>query len=241
MIEVVEATESTNADLARRLGAGEHVPEGYWLRALRQNAGRGRRGREWVSPEGNLACSTVVALRANDPAVHTLAFVAALAVHDVVAGELPPRTGEDRPGCILKWPNDVLVNGAKISGVLLERCGDHVVAGIGINVRTAPVVPGRATISLHAAGGAGDAAAVLERLAASFAARLAQWRTQGLATVLADWQRRASPPGTPMLVALDEDGALAGAYAGLDPDGALRLRLADGTLRVIHAGDVSLV
>lgn len=240
MIEIVEETASTNADLAQRLGAGEHVPEGYWLRAIRQNAGRGRRGRDWFSPEGNLTCSTVVNLRASDPPIHSLAFVAALAVHDVVAEALDPHpAGVDH--CILKWPNDVLVNGAKISGVLLERCGDDVVTGIGINVCSAPDLSDRPTTSLQAAGAACEAAAVLDRLAARFAARLTQWRTEGLAMVLADWQRSASPVGTPLLVTLDEEGALPGQFAGLDPDGALRLRLADGSLRVVHAGDVSLV
>lgn len=248
MIETVAETESTNADLVRRLDAREHVPEGYWLRAVRQTAGRGRRGREWVASEGNLTCSTVVNLRAGDPSVHSLAFVAALAVHDVIAGELAALDAalEERSlpveaRCILKWPNDVLVDGAKISGVLLERAGDHVVAGIGINVTSAPQVPGKQTLALRALGSSVDVETVLERLSARFASRLIQWRGDGLGTVLADWQRRASPLGTPLLVMLDEEGTVAGAFAGLEPDGALRLRLADGSLRVIHAGDVSLV
>ena len=252
MIEVVEETASTNADLAQRLRAGEHVPEDHWLRALRQTAGRGRRGREWVSPEGNLACSTVVEVRVSDPPVHTLAFVAGLAVFDAVEATLEfggPASGDfvDRlpadasPRCLLKWPNDLLVDGAKIAGILLERVGEHVVIGAGINVSGAPDVPGRVTTSLRAAGSDADAAAVLNRLASRFAARLAQWRSQGLAEVLADWQGRATPPGTPLLVTLDDEGALTGTFAGLATDGALRLRLADGSLRVVHAGDVSLV
>lgn len=240
MIEVVEETASTNADLARRLGAGEHFGEGDWLRAVRQTSGRGRRGREWSAPEGNLSCSTVVGLRAGDPQVPTLAFVAALAVFDAVAQELAP-SGAGGARCLLKWPNDVLVDGAKIAGILLERLGDHVVVGIGVNIAAAPEVPGRATTSLRAAGGAGDAVTVLDRLAGRFAARLEQWRAEGLAGVLADWQRRATPMGTPLTVTFDDEGTVAGAFAGLDPDGALRLRLADGSLRVVYAGDVSLV
>lgn len=236
MIETVAQTDSTNAELVRRLDAGEHVPEGHWLRAIRQSAGRGRRGREWFAPEGNLTCSTIVNLRASDPPVHSLAFVAALAVHDVVAAELGSAAQ-----AVLKWPNDVLVEGAKICGVLLERVRNHVVAGIGINVESAPEVPGRETTSLRNTGGTSRAEAVLEHLAASFSDRLAKWRQEGLAATLAEWQSRASPVGTPMLVTLDEEGTLAGAFAGLDPEGALRLRLADGSLRVVHAGDVSLV
>lgn len=254
LIEVVEETASTNADLVRRLGAGEPIPEGYWLQAIRQNAGRGRRGREWVSREGNLTCSTVVNLHAGDPAVHTLAFVAALAVHDVVAEELarrqanPSGQGSDQSRqaaseerVVLKWPNDVLINGAKVCGILLERVGDHVVAGIGINIAYAPEVAGRVTTSLRAAGSGMEARAALEGLAARFSIRLTQWRFEGLPAILGEWQRRASAIGRPLLVMLDEEGMLAGAFAGLDPDGALRLRLADGTLRVIYAGDVSLV
>lgn len=236
MIEVVAETQSTNADLVRRLGAGEYVPEGYWLRALRQTAGRGRRGNEWIAADGNLACSTVVNLHGEHAPVHTLAFVAALAVHDVVVADLG-----SADGCLLKWPNDVLVGGAKICGVLLERVGDHVVAGIGINVESAPELPSRITTSLRATGSTSDAAAVIAHLAAHFSARLMQWRVEGLDVVLADWQRRASPLGTPLMVTLDEEETVRGAFAGLDPDGALRLRLAGGTLRVIHAGDVSLV
>ncbi|TDW68381.1 BirA family biotin operon repressor/biotin-[acetyl-CoA-carboxylase] ligase [Novosphingobium sp. PhB55] len=237
MIEVVEETASTNADLVRRLGAGEGLAEGFWLRAVRQSAGRGRRGREWSSPEGNLYASTVVALRADDPWVHTLAFVAALSVHDLMLSQLGG--GAD---CQLKWPNDVLVGGAKICGILLERRGDHVIVGIGVNVVTAPELADRATTSVHKANpdNHSDAHTVLGDLADRFAARLAQWRMEGLASTLADWTRHAHPPGTPLLVTLDEEGLLPGAFAGLDPDGALRLRLADGSLRVVHAGDVSL-
>lgn len=236
MIEVVEETASTNADLSRRLGAGEGLAEGFWLRAVRQNAGRGRRGRTWSSAEGNLYASTVVALRADDPSVHTLAFVAALAVYDLMLSQLPPAVD-----CQLKWPNDVLVDGAKICGILLERVRDHVIIGIGVNVVSAPELLDRATTSIRTANpdNDSDAQVVLEKLASCLAMRLDQWRREGLASTLTAWTRHAHPQGTPLLVTLDE-GLTPGAFAGLDPDGALRLRLADGSLRVVHAGDVSL-
>ncbi|TCM22218.1 BirA family biotin operon repressor/biotin-[acetyl-CoA-carboxylase] ligase [Novosphingobium sp. PhB165] len=237
MIEVVEETASTNADLVRRLGAGEGIAEGFWLRAVRQSAGRGRRGKEWSSPEGNLYTSTVIALRADDPAAHTLAFVAALAVRDLIAALLPADAAVQ-----LKWPNDVLVAGAKISGILLERCGDHVIVGIGINLVSAPELADRATASVLASGGSDvDAQKVLEKLATAYARRLSQWRSEGLSATLRAWQQHAYPQGTPLKVVLDGEGEALGAFAGLDPDGALRLRLPDGSLRVIHAGDVSLV
>ncbi|WP_395395040.1 biotin--[acetyl-CoA-carboxylase] ligase [Novosphingobium sp. BL-8A] len=237
MIEVVEETASTNADLVRRLGAGEGIGEGFWLRAVRQSAGRGRRGKAWSSPAGNLYASTVVALRADDPPVHTLAFVAALAVCDLVLSLLPAAASVQ-----LKWPNDVLVDGAKISGILLERSGDHVIVGIGVNVVSAPELSDRATTSILASGASDiDAQAVLHVLDARFAERLAQWRCEGLSGTLAAWQQSAYPLGTALKVMLDGEGQVTGTFAGLDPDGALRLRLADGGLRVIHAGDVSLV
>lgn len=237
MIEVVEETASTNADLVRRLGAGESIGQGFWLRAVRQSAGRGRRGKAWSSPAGNLYASTVVPLHAGDPPVHTLAFVAALAVHDLILSLLPAEVPVQ-----LKWPNDVLVDGAKISGILLERCGDHVIVGIGVNVVSAPELSYRATTCILASGATDiDAQGTLERLGPAFAERLAQWRRDGLAATLAAWQRGAYPVGTPLKVMLDGEGQVVGTFAGLDPDGALRLRLADGGLRVIHAGDVSLV
>ncbi|MFC0683791.1 biotin--[acetyl-CoA-carboxylase] ligase [Novosphingobium clariflavum] len=237
MIEVVEETASTNADLVRRLGAGESIDEGFWLRAVRQSAGRGRRGKAWSSPEGNLYASTVVARRAGDPPVHTLAFVAAVAVRDLIVSLLPGGTAIQ-----LKWPNDVLVEGAKISGILLERRGDDVIVGIGINVVSAPELADRATTSIHSAKGRiADAHGVLEILADAFAERLVQWRMEGLSATLNAWQQGAYPQGTALKVMLDGDGEVTGTFAGLDPDGALRLRLADASLRVIHAGDVSLV
>ena len=204
---------------------------------MRQSAGRGRRGKAWSSPEGNLYASTVVARRAGDPPVHTLAFVAAVAVRDLIVSLLPGGTAIQ-----LKWPNDVLVEGAKISGILLERRGDDVIVGIGINVVSAPELADRATTSIHSAKGRiADAHGVLEILADAFAERLVQWRMEGLSATLNAWQQGAYPQGTALKVMLDGDGEVTGTFAGLDPDGALRLRLADASLRVIHAGDVSLV
>lgn len=237
MIEVVASTASTNADLARRIAAGEDVSEGHWLRALEQTAGRGRRGRQWFSAGGNLYCSTVVRSRAGDPALHTLAFVAALAVRDAVATFVSSDTN-----LLLKWPNDLLVDGAKLSGILLERTADAVIAGIGVNVASAPELPDRATAALDELSGAAvDAGEVLVALETAFSARLAQWRAEGAAGILAKWTALAHPEGTAMAIAVDGEGVVEGQFAGLDGGGGLRLRLPTGSLRVIHAGDVSLV
>ncbi|MEH3037745.1 MAG: biotin--[acetyl-CoA-carboxylase] ligase [Sphingomonas adhaesiva] len=236
MVTVAD-TGSTNADLVAlaRDGAGE---DGLWLRARRQTAGRGRQGRPWDSPEGNLFASTLVRLSPGEPPAPTLALVAAVALDEAVRLAIPA----DRARRLaLKWPNDLLLAGAKLSGILLERSGDWVVIGIGVNVACHPDLPDRATTSLHAEGATLDAAAFLDSLAAQFGAWLTLWRRQGLAPVAQRWRERAHPPGTPLVARLPDGEEVPGTFETLDEDGALVLRLADGTARVIHAGDVFLV
>ncbi|UAB79771.1 biotin--[acetyl-CoA-carboxylase] ligase [Erythrobacter sp. SCSIO 43205] len=236
-MEVVEETGSTNADLLQRLGSGEDLAEGYWLQAERQTGGRGRLGRKWESPKGNLFCSTLVSLRDGDPPAHTLSFVAGLAVADTLRRSLFANTP-----IMLKWPNDALVRGDKIAGILLERTGASVVVGIGVNVCYAPEVPGRQTTSILYENGkhGGNPGLVLSILADAFAARLMQWREQPLAQTLDDWTNVAHPIGSQLSVG-PGDEAVTGVFAGLDEDGALLLRLANGALRTIHAGDVSMI
>lgn len=192
-------------------------------------------GRHWESPEGNLYCSTVIRLRDGDPPPHTLALVAANAVHALLA---PLCAGQVR----IKWPNDVLVDGAKIAGILLERSGDAVVAGIGINVTGHPVGLDRPVTSLLAQGMPdGDAAALQVRLAELFAHWLAIWRVQGLDPVRAHWLANAHPEGTPMRVVQPDGATVEGSFDTLDRDGMLILRLANGESRAIHAGDILLI
>ena len=192
-------------------------------------------GRHWESPEGNLYCSTVIRLRDGDPLPHTLALVAANAVHALLA---PLCAGEVR----IKWPNDVLADGAKIAGILLERTGDAVVAGIGINVTGHPVGLDRPVTSLLAQGMSdGDAAALQVRLAELFAHWLAIWRVQGLDPVRAHWLANAHPAGTPMRVVPPDGATVEGSFDTLDRDGMLILRLANGESRAIHAGDILLI
>lgn len=237
MIEVVGETGSTNADLIARLQGGEGVVDGHWLRAARQTDGKGRQGRDWFSPEGNLYASTVITIWPSDPAPHSLAFVASLAVRDTLLS-----LGVSAHAVTLKWPNDVLLSGAKACGILMERTGNAVVAGIGLNLAHAPAIPGRQTASvatfLGTAAPAPDAALAL--LAGAFAVRLRYWREEGLAATLAQWQERAHPFGTPLSIHADAEVRISGTFAGLAPDGALRLRLATGEVRVVHSGDVAL-
>lgn len=232
MIEKVAETGSTSADLAARLRGGEFVPEGHWLVADRQTAGKGRQGREWFDGAGNFMGSTVVHQRFGDPDPATLALVAGLAVHEVVAARLPAGAQAR-----LKWPNDVMIGAAKLAGVLLERVEDSVVVGIGVNLASAPSLPDRETVSLDAP----DRETFTADLARQFDIELNRWRSFGLAPIVKRWLACAHPLGTPLSVGEPGEALLEGSFAGLAEDGALQLRLADGSKRAIHAGEVRLL
>jgi BirA family biotin operon repressor/biotin-[acetyl-CoA-carboxylase] ligase len=216
------------AELAR-----SGTPEGVWLRAERQNAGKGRQGRAWDSPVGNLYISTLIRLRPSDPPAATLALVAAVALEETV------RTFG--VSAMLKWPNDLLVDGAKLSGILLERVGDAVILGIGVNLAHHPEGLDRAATSLAAYGPAPDPDIFAETLGESFERWVSRWRGEGLVSVRERWLARAHPPGTALTARLADGSAIDGLFDGLTGEGALILRLADGTQRVIHAGDVFLL
>jgi BirA family transcriptional regulator, biotin operon repressor / biotin---[acetyl-CoA-carboxylase] ligase len=234
-MEVVPETGSTNADLAARLAAGERVPQGQWLVTDRQSAGKGRQGRVWFDGTGNFMGSTVVHLHRSDPPAGTLALVAGLAVHEAVSPHIPPPQR-----AVLKWPNDVMVGPAKLCGILLERAGDSVIVGIGVNLTVAPDPPDRATIALSAYGPPPSRNGFAEQLARHFDLELERWRAYGLEPLVARWQAAGHPPGTPLVAGEPGNASLTGTFVGLNPDGALQLRLADGSVRAIHAGEVRL-
>ncbi|MET0248056.1 MAG: biotin--[acetyl-CoA-carboxylase] ligase [Sphingomonas sp.] len=232
-VRTVAETGSTNADLADLARAG--APEGVWLRAERQTAGKGRQGRAWESPPGNLFASTLIRLRPTDPSPATLALVAAVALEDAVRVFLPG-------GAMLKWPNDLLIDGAKLSGILLERVGDAVIIGFGVNLAHYPEGLERAVTSLSAHGiAAPDPQVFAETLAESLDRWVARWRGEGLAPVRERWLARAHPAGTALTARLADGDAIDGLFDGLDREGALILRLADGTSHAIHAADVFLI
>jgi len=227
LIRTVVETGSTNDDLAAL--ARDGAAEGTWLRAERQTGGKGRQGRAWLSPPGNLYASTLVRLQPDDPPAPTLALVAAVALHEVVAAHAPQVR--------VKWPNDLLSDGAKLSGILLERQGDAVIVGFGVNLAHHPKDIDRPATNLAAlAGTAPEPAAFLEMLAEAFARWLRRWRAEGIDPIRRQWLAAAHPPGTPLSTSEGD-----GLFEGLTDEGALGLRLADGTLRVIHAGDVFLI
>ena len=215
--------------------AAAGASEGLWLRAERQTAGRGRMGRAWASPAGNLYASTPVRLRAGDPAPATLALATAVALDEVVSAYT------DAARLAIKWPNDLLLDGAKLSGILLERAGDAVVVGLGVNLAGHPETLDRPATSLAASGfGAPHPGLFLNDLAAAFARWLATWRA-GLPTIVKRWQDRAHPIGTVLSARLATGETREGLFDGLDASGALKLRLAGGAVETIHAGDVFVV
>lgn len=211
--------------------------EGRWLRAERQTAGKGRLGRDWRSPEGNLYTSTIIQPRPGDPAIGGLGLLVGVALCETIRALVP--TGDVR----LKWPNDIMAGQAKLAGILLERSGEAVIVGIGVNVQTAPMLPDRLTIALADLAGGADmnAAALLDALADRLELWLERWRAEGFAPVRAAWLAAAHPVGTGLTVSTVNEKALSGQFLGLEADGALILGLDDGTQHVIHSGDVGFL
>ncbi len=227
-LRFIDETGSTNADLLADTSANE----GDWLIALRQSSGRGRRGRAWESPLGNLYASTRVTLRTEDPPAQTLSFVAAWSLWGA-AGVSPAS---------FKWPNDIMVGDRKLAGILLERSGDIVVAGFGLNVAHAPEVPGRLTTKVDEWRSDGaDVRTIVGNLSLFFADNLARWRTDGFEPFRRLWMSEGPTFGDALKVDLGNGMTIEGAYSGLADDGALRLTLSSGKIELVHAGEVSLM
>jgi BirA family biotin operon repressor/biotin-[acetyl-CoA-carboxylase] ligase len=205
--------------------------EGDWLVALEQHAGRGRQGRAWLSAPGNFYGSTLVQLSAGDPPGQTLSLVAALALVEAIDVALPGQ------GLMLKWPNDVMLLGKKLAGILLERSGDRVAVGFGVNLASAPQLPDRQGASLN---GHLLPQAFAPLLAASFMRLLGLWRRSEPGLLAQAWLARAHPVGTLLTVHSSADESVTGRFDGIEPDGALRLRGDDGALLMVRAGDVEL-
>jgi len=224
----LQSVGSTNDEAARLAEAGAREGTVVWARE--QTGGRGRRGRTWASPVGNLYSSTI--LRPDCPAARAveLGFVAALAVADMVPASRQVR---------VKWPNDVMVDGGKVAGILPESSigadgkAEHVVLGIGVNVSFAPELP---EMRYRGACLGGTVEAALERLTAALTRRLAQWRRDGFSAVRAEWLAKAGPLGLEVDVKLGEE-LVRGRFAGMDGEGALLLDTAAGRRRIV-AGEL---
>jgi BirA family transcriptional regulator, biotin operon repressor / biotin---[acetyl-CoA-carboxylase] ligase len=230
-IEQVAEIDSTNEACRLRALAGEAA--GLVIRADRQTAGRGRRGRNWSSPAGNLYTS--ILLRPERPASEAaaLGFAAVTAIGDAVEALLPSGARIQH-----KWPNDLLIDGSKASGILLEAQPGFVVLGIGVNIVSHPADTPYPATDLVAAGAPPIAPqALLERALTAFAPLYDTWERAGFASLLPAWRRRAAGLGGAIEVRLERE-RLAGTFLDLEPDGTLRLGLSDGTERRIAAGDV---
>jgi BirA family biotin operon repressor/biotin-[acetyl-CoA-carboxylase] ligase len=229
-----EVLGSTNAEALRLARGGERGP--LWITAERQTAGRGRRGRPWISPAGNLYASLLLTEPATSERWPQLSFVAALAIHDAVAQVAPDCAAR----LAIKWPNDVLHAGRKLAGILIEGgegSGGSVVAiGIGINCASHPPVTEFPATDLAAAGASVSPATLLGVLSATMLARLAQW-ARGFSSIRADWIARATGIGEMARVRL-ADREIAGRFEAIDPAGGLVLRLPDGSTTTVMAGDV---
>jgi BirA family transcriptional regulator, biotin operon repressor / biotin---[acetyl-CoA-carboxylase] ligase len=233
----LDSVGSTN-DEAKRL-AREGAEEGTLVWAREQTAGRGRQGRDWVSPPGNLYLSLV--LRPECPAAEAaqLAFVACLGVGGMLgafAAPLVPMT--------YKWPNDVLLGGRKVAGVLLEAEGkgdglDFLIAGVGVNLASAPKDARFPATDLRSeAEGPVTPEEALESFARQFLAWVSRWTNDGFAPVREAWLARAAHLGKEIEVRLPNE-TLAGIFAGLGANGELLLDTAAGR-RIVTAGDVHL-
>ncbi|MGB0694737.1 MAG: biotin--[acetyl-CoA-carboxylase] ligase [Rhodospirillaceae bacterium] len=239
-----EAVGSTN-DLIRDLIERDEAPDGLVIRAERQTGGRGRSGRDWISPAGNLYHSFCVSVPDGPGKAAELSFVAAVALADAISALCP----QADPRC--KWPNDLLCHGAKVSGILLETAMPpqgsldpalRVIVGIGINVREAPqasVLQSRIPAGALVDYGCEITADLLfGHSIEAFRNRVETWRARGFAPIREAWLGRALGLGGPVEARLGSGETLSGRFTELDPQGALMLEDAAGTVHRVLAGDV---
>jgi BirA family biotin operon repressor/biotin-[acetyl-CoA-carboxylase] ligase len=234
-----EEIDSTNAEARRRAEAGETGP--LWIVAHRQTGGRGRRGRPWETGVGNLAATSLMTTHMPPLQAAQVAFVAALAVADLAAAYTAPDL------VTVKWPNDILIGGRKAAGILVESGvvgGGRLwlAVGIGVNLATFPRAAERPATSFAAHLSGPHSApptpqAALLELARGFRGWVDRWERLGFGPVADAWTVRAHGLGRVCKARLERE-TLEGVALGLDRDGALRLRLADGSIRSLAAGDV---
>ncbi len=229
-----EALGSTNAEALARARAGESGP--LWITADTQTAGRGRRGSAWISAPGNLYATLLLTDPSPKETAPQLSFVAALAVHDAVA-ECAAQLG---PMLSLKWPNDLLLGGKKLAGILIEGESEPAFAvaiGIGVNCVHHPDDTRYPATDLAAEGAIVAPRQILAALSAAMQRRLGQWRRgEGFSAIRTDWLKRAAGLGKQIQVRLPEE-ELNGLFEGLDEAGRLLLQGPAGRITVT-AGEI---
>ncbi|PTM43230.1 biotin--[acetyl-CoA-carboxylase] ligase [Bosea sp. 124] len=226
---------STMEEARRALAQGDTGK--LWIVARSQNAGRGRHGRQWTSPPGNLYASLLLVAPCEPVLAPQLGFVAGLALHDAAARV----TGLAAPRLALKWPNDLLIHGAKCSGLLLEgesRAGQFsVVIGLGVNIASCAQGTPYPADFLQAHAPAATIEAMLVALGDAWAVRFATWQAAGgFGSIRQAWLERAAFLGQTITIR-PPDGAVSGVFAGIDPTGRLLLETPAG-IRPFDAGDL---
>lgn len=237
---VFDEIDSTNKEAVRLAQAGETGP--MWLWANAQTKGKGRDGHSWVSERGNLYATLMTGFSGARPT--ELGFVMGLALYDAAARCLPDRANVP---LALKWPNDLLVNGAKTAGILLETVGKRerdgvvlVAAGFGLNIARKPAIAGRRLACLADFGAEVGIADALSYLADAVESWLTRWDNgRGFSEIRHCWLARAHGLGRPMTVRTGQRRQ-EGIFEDLAPDGALLLRLRNGRLKCILAGDITI-
>ncbi|MEL6291233.1 MAG: biotin--[acetyl-CoA-carboxylase] ligase [Pseudomonadota bacterium] len=246
---------STNSHAMALAARGEAGP--VWIAARRQTAGRGRSGRSWEVDEGNLAASLIFTPSAPPSDLAQLSFVAGVAAFDAIADVMSNRDGETsanqlKSGMQLKWPNDILIDGAKVAGLLVETTmvgrEMRAIIGVGINVVSAPVLTDRETTALQVLvpasaqtkGAPISAEIVLDKLSRHIARELETWANgDGFSKVREAWLARGLPIGAAMRVHTG-NAQRSGTFAGLDADGALLIREPTGSVLRLTHGDVTV-
>lgn len=233
-----ETIDSTNSEALRLADRGE--PGNIWIMAASQDAGRGRSGRRWESLDGNLFTSLLIYSDCPPRQLPELGFVAGVALHDTVTALV---SNNKRLDVVLKWPNDLLLNGKKLAGLLLEsktstKHGLAVAIGFGMNIASHPLDPGLAATSLHEAGIETSPNAAMGLLAEYFERWRSIWNDGSrFDSIRAAWLDRSMPAGAPISVHA-ANGRVEGVFAGIDEDGALLLGLDDNSQKRVTAGDI---
>jgi BirA family biotin operon repressor/biotin-[acetyl-CoA-carboxylase] ligase len=233
-VVLLDLVDSTNAEALRLARTGKRGP--LWVIAKEQSIGRGRRGKAWASPAGNLHATLMLTDPAPASAAPQLGFVAGLALHDAVALAVPALATQ----LALKWPNDLLCAGRKIAGILVEGEGDPVAVavGIGVNCRHHPDGTEFPATDFTTEGADVDATVLFDHLAAAMQIRLAQWnRSAGFPGMRMAWLSRALGVGKLIRVRLS-DREMIGCFEAIDDAGQLMLRTPDGEVEAVAAGDV---
>ena len=238
----LDQVDSTNLDARRRAENG--APDATIVLAASQNSGRGRRGRVWSSPVGNLYFSIVLRPDYDIANVMQLGFVMANAITECISSVLPNAKTVNT-----KWPNDVLVSGKKISGILLEgesgndgKSLEWVIIGVGLNIVSHPGTGEGNVLSTSLADegyldGPDSISSILGTITHNFDAGMQSWQNDGFTTVRRKWLERAAGVGEKITVRLPNE-TISGTFKELDQNGALLLAVDGGGERAITAGDV---